>query len=97
MSANEIWVCPKQQQADTEKQIEKVYMQQQQDNFFWQQNIVLTALKNKAFGSNRENSVLHLPVLAKHTSDEHSGRRLEEQRVIERLYPKFNLDKYLGV
>lgn len=72
-------------------------MQQQQDNFFWRQNIVLVTLKNKAFWSNRENCVLYLPALATHTSSEHSGRRLEEQGVIERLYQKFNLDKYLGV
>lgn len=79
MSANEVCFCRKLEQAETEKQIEKSYMQQQQDNFFWQQNIVLTALKNKAFGSNRENCVLYLPALAKHTSDEHLGRRLEDR------------------
>lgn len=59
--------------------------------------MILTTLKNKAFGSSREKCVLYLPALAKHTSDEHSGRRLEEQRVIEGLYQKFNLDEYIGI
>jgi len=38
-----------------------------------------------------------LPALAKHYSDEHSGKTPEEQEVTERLYQKFSLDKYWGI
>lgn len=44
-----------------------------------------------------EGMCVALPALTQRTSDEHMGRRQEEQEVIEKLYQNLTLDKYLGV